>query len=148
MQKSIKNISNNQNFDFNKENSRGGVKFFEKNFSQWWRCIAAIFIMIGHLIPDDCPIWVKYFFTGSIWVGIFFFYSGYGMQFSFDSNDGYLDGFITRKIRYVYIPFVVAESLYFCIVNVMLKGNQIHFLDILLYITGVKLANSVLWYVI
>lgn len=48
------------------------IKFLEKDISKWWKGIAACFIMIGHILPDNTPMWLSYFFTGSIWVGLFF----------------------------------------------------------------------------
>ena len=137
-----KNLSSNAN------KKDVGVKFFDKKYSQWWRGIAAAFIMIGHLIPNDAPYYVNYFFTGAIWVGIFFFYSGYGLQFSIDNNEKYLDNFILRKLRDVYLPFIIAETMYYFIVNILLEKDQIFFCDVLIYVTGIKLANTVLWYVV
>ena len=140
-------MSNNLNINENKKHV-WGIKFFDKKYSQWWRGIAAVFIMIGHLIPNDAPYYINFFFTGSIWVGIFFFYSGYGLQFSIDNNEKYLDDFIPRKLRDVYLPFIIAETIYYFIVNILLKKYQMIFIDTLLYVTGIKLANTVLWYIV
>lgn len=124
------------------------IKFLEKDISKWWKGIAACFIMIGHILPDNTPMWLSYFFTGSIWVGLFFFYSGYGMQVALDNNDWYLKGFIKKKFKRIYLPFFIAESLYYFIVNIGIKCDHISFLDFICSITGIRLANSVLWYVI
>lgn len=124
------------------------ITFLEKDISKWWKGIAACFIMIGHILPENTPMCFSYFFTGSIWVGLFFFYSGYGMQVALDKNDQYLKGFIKKKFKRIYLPFFIAESLYYFIVNIAIKCDHISFQDFICSIIGIRLANSVLWYVI
>lgn len=122
------------------------IRFLSKKVATSWKGIAACFIMVGHLLPSSTPSWIQFFFMGNLWVGLFFFYSGYGLQLSINTKKDYLHGFLKKKIFDIYLPFVFAELVYY-LAGGGYKENH-YILDILLYATGLKLSNSVLWYVV
>lgn len=49
---------------------------------------------------------------GYIGVSLFFFYSGYGVMHQYISNKNYLNGFLTKRLRCVYIPCLIAKFMY------------------------------------
>lgn len=123
--------------------------FFDKKISYCWKGISAIFIMLGHIIvPDMVPVWISFFLSGSLWVGVFFFYSGYGLMISIENKSDYLKGFWIRKIRTIFFPFMIAETLYYFVVNIGFKNEPISFSSLLRVLGGIHLVNKVLWYVI
>ena len=104
--------------------------------------------MLGHICPSNAPFILKFFLAGNLWVGLFFFYSGYGLQYSLDGNKNYINkGFIKLRLKKVYIPFLFAETI-FTIVLIMKGEINCDLISFIGYCSGVKLANSVLWYVI
>lgn len=119
--------------------------FFSKNTSLIIKGIAAVFIMMSHIIVD-CPFWVKKLFPGNLWVSVFFFYSAYGLIFSVKNKNQYIDGFLRRKFFQIYLPFFVAESSYTLLI--LLKSGQMNPVDTILGCLGLKLSNGSLWYVI
>ena len=48
------------------------------NNSKCIKGIAAVMIMLGHFTANFTNTSMQYFFAGNLWVGLFFFYSGYG----------------------------------------------------------------------
>ena len=120
--------------------------FLDKKTSNCIKGISAIFIMLGH-ICGSLPMPVRFLFSGEMWVGVFFFYSGYGLIKSYKNRgEDYLKGFIKKKIINIWIPFLIAESFY--TISYCIKNGGLTATDIILGCLGIKLYNSVLWYVI
>lgn len=117
--------------------------FLEKNTATCIKGIAAVCIMLSHLISS--PDFVKLFIYGPLWVAVFFFYSGYGLECRVTSP-GYLDGFIKKKVSKIYIPFFVAESA-FTLSKFAFSGWQLSTIDVIEGCFGLKLYNETLWYV-
>ena len=108
--------------------------------------IAATFVMLGHIL-NEADWYIQIFFLGALWVGVFFFYSGYGLQYSFEKKDNYLSGFVKNKVVSVFIPFIFAEMLYYLIVCGV-ENKHFSIGEIILCSLGIKLSNPVLWYVV
>ena len=129
------------------KNKKDELNILDRNYSSYLKGIAAVFIMIGHFLPKDVPIVISFFFSGSLWVGIFFFYSGYGLYESLNHNNIVITSFCKKKIKKVYIPYIFANVLYyFC--NIGLKNSAFDFREFILVFLGIKLANPILWYVL
>ena len=118
--------------------------FLNKNISIGIKGIAAIMVMLGHF-TSDFPWYISMLFPGQCWVGIFFFYSGFGLQFKVNCQT-FNWYYLIRKIKNILVPFWIAESLY-TVSYIFLEHKQSIF-EILLGCAGLKLYNTVLWYVI
>ena len=110
------------------------------------RAVAAISIMIGHILPENSPLIVKMLFPGYLWVGLFFLYSGYGLRLR-EGCSAYLEGFLKKKFIHTYIPFIIAESLYI-ICDIFVEKNNYLLTEIVKGCFGVILFNKALWYVL
>lgn len=122
------------------------ASFLDRNISIQIKGIAAIMIMVGHVIKG-APWYLDIFRGGGqFWVGVFFFYSGYGLQYSLKHSTRYLDCFIINKIVKIFIPFLIAET-FFTISYQTLYG-EMNISDIILGSIGFRLYNSSLWYVV
>lgn len=111
--------------------------------------LAAIFIVIIH---------IPLFFLGKtsyqlisvggyLLVGIFFFYSGYGITKKSIINNENIKQQLPKRIIKLFKIIIITELIYI-ICNVILFKKSYPFKDILLYITGVKLINGAMWYII
>lgn len=118
-----------------------------KEITKGIKGIAAVFIMIGHLLPDSAPDLARFFFYGPIWVGIFFFISGYGTRISANSSEEYYKGFVLRKIKTTWIPFAIAEIVYLFSIHYM-RASMPTLRETIGSLIGCPLSNDILWYVI
>lgn len=71
--------------------------------------IAALCIMLGHYL-SSFPWYVGGWLHGYLWVGIFFFYSGYGLRRSVETKENYLENFWKHKFRTVLCPYMFAAG--------------------------------------
>ena len=120
------------------------TKLSKESFTQM-KAIACIGIVISHAINANDPTSIKWLACGYLWVGVFFFMSGYGFVYSFTHRNNYLNNVLKNKFCKVYIPFMFAE-LVFMVVDGQIMGTGIG--EIIQMIIGLKLANTVLWYVV
>lgn len=124
------------------------IKFVDINISNCIRGIAAIFIMLGHYFADY-PWYITIFFSGHLWVAVFFFFSGYGLKYSYLNKDNYLDNFIWKKFKQIYLPFLFAESVYTISSAIISESISItNVYNIALSCLGLRLSNDSLWYII
>jgi membrane-bound acyltransferase YfiQ involved in biofilm formation len=84
--------------------------------------------------------------AGVLLVGVFFFFSGYGLVKSMLTKLDYLKGFLRRRLPSVLIPFWVCTAVFLLAYSA--AGVPQSMLDILLCFCGVYLANSHMWYII
>lgn len=77
--------------------------------------------------------------VGFLCVGVFFFFSGYNLCYSLYNRDNYIQGFLIKRIKRVYIPFVIINIVYILV----MQEKQ----NILRKIIGIDLAVGILWYV-
>ncbi len=118
-----------------------------KNASIQIKGIAALFIMMGHLLPAETPSIVRVFFYGPVWVGLFFFISGYGIEKKAQNGNGLSYDFIFNIIKKIWIPFAIAELIHLVVLH-LTSGEEITAQRIIGSIFGMPLSNSVLWYVV
>lgn len=122
-------------------------KFLDKDESANIKGMAALFVMLGHLFTSEYPLVAQFMSAGCLWVGLFFFYSGYGVMYSYRNNIDYMHGFILNKIFKIYIPFVIAETIY-TISYIVINPDAYSVKDIIADCLGVHLLNGSLWYVV
>lgn len=122
------------------------LNFLNVKISNCIKGIAAVSIMLGHYFAN-----LDYKFSlllaGNLWVAIFFFYSGYGLNYSKKNKTDYITKFIPNKFFSVYLPFFIAETM-FTLVNSIVGNEQYTVFSFLLSCLGLKLSNGVLWYII
>jgi membrane-bound acyltransferase YfiQ involved in biofilm formation len=75
--------------------------------------VAALLVVNGHLFTfgyDDYNV-ARFMNLGAYCVSIFFFFSGYGLTYSFSSKGrAYLSGFFSKRLLRVVLPLVVAYA--------------------------------------
>lgn len=120
--------------------------FLDINISNCIKGIAAVSIMLGHYFADlSYPFTM--FFAGNLWVAIFFFYSGYGLDYSRKNKQNYIKSFFAKKALSVYFPFLAAETAY-TILSLVLNKENYSPVSFIFSCLGLKLGNGVLWYVV
>lgn len=82
---------------------------------------------------------------GFLFVGIFFFTSGYGLYKSYKTKPDYLNGFVKKRV----LPIVISYYIMVCIYAVFKLANGIKMpLDRwICEITGLTMINSMAWFV-
>lgn len=123
------------------------MKITDRRISKQIKGIASIFIMLGHFLPIGCSAWIASLFYGPVWVGVFFFLSGYGLKVKTMQDPNYLSGFVFGKLRKVWIPFAIAELVFFFSRLILLR-ETLNVRLILGSLIGAPLSNDILWYVV
>ena len=109
---------------------------FEKEVSNKIKGIAALCVMLSHyfnrneIVPPLCMI-----SDGALWVGIFFLFSGFGLERSYQRKDNYLEGFFRKKIVKIYLPFLLAETVY--TLAALYKGEKLSLIEVILGCSGI-----------
>lgn len=109
--------------------------------SNAFRGIMALVIVLHHLcrqFADDgkYEIWLKPFDSPMGWlvVGMFFFFSGYGLMMGYKNKNLYLKGFLKKRLPAVLIPMLTATVLYLPFQLTIKIGNGTFGYDYLLNI--------------
>lgn len=109
----------------------------------------SVCIVLHHLVQQvgvanaDCLGFLEN--AGVCFVGMFFFYSGYGLMHSMHSKDNYLKGFFRKRLSSILIPFYLCIMIfvaYSSISGTQYAGNLIE------NIVGIRLINSHMWYIV
>ncbi len=83
---------------------------------------------------------------GVCFVGMFFFFSGYGLYSSLRDKPDYLKTFFRNRIPAVVIPFYVCNFVF--ILGSWLWGYKFKRGELMPYLTGAILMNSQMWYIV
>lgn len=111
--------------------------------------ICAVLIVLHHLSQQLAEAAGPMMFLediGVCFVGMFFFFSGYGLYKSFQEKPDYLRGFLGKRLPSIVIPFYVCTWI-FVIEELALK-TSFSTGELIAYITGWFLINSHMWYLI
>ena len=110
---------------------------------------AAVAIIVHHLAQELAEnAGAIGFFTelGVLFVGIFFFFSGYGLYTSLKTKENYLKGFLKKRLVTILIPF------YMCILVFTaaecIRGTRFTPLQLLGVLSGWSLINPHMWYIV
>ena len=110
---------------------------------------AAVAIIVHHLAQELAQeAGAIGFFTelGVLFVGIFFFFAGYGLYTSLKTKENYLKGFLKKRLVTILIPF------YMCIlvftVAECIRGTRFTPLQLLGVLSGWSLINPHMWYIV
>ncbi|MBR6483683.1 MAG: acyltransferase [Clostridiales bacterium] len=109
----------------------------------------AVAIIIHHLsqaLEERAGVLGFFSELGVLFVGVFFFFSGYGLYTSLKTKENYLKGFLKKRLVTILIPFYVCILVFVaaaCISGMKFKG-----LELLAVISGWTLLNSHMWYIV
>ena len=109
----------------------------------------AVAIIIHHLAQDLMEgAGVLSFFSelGVLFVGVFFFFSGYGLYTSLKSKDNYLKGFLKKRLTAILVPFYVCILIF--VTFACIAGQTFNWKEALEVISGWILINSHMWYIV
>lgn len=116
----------------------------------------AVLIMFHHMAQKTCAPWHAQRFIvhgldvfvpiGYLFVGVFLFFSGFGLYRSVHTKPDYLKGFPRRRILPIVAAFYLSDWLYLAVRALM--GERMDWKQLLWYATGAQLANTNAWYVI
>lgn len=84
--------------------------------------------------------------AGVLFVGFFFFCSGYGLITSLRTKTEYLKGFLVKRVCTVLVPFFLCNYLYMLVT--LLLGTKYTSRDLLTAFFGLKLLNSQMWFAV
>lgn len=111
------------------------------------RGIFAIVVIFHHLTQYTVGgHFFRYFANaGFLAVGVFFFFSGYGLQKKYDSDPSYKKGFLLKRIPSVLIPYLVATLVYWGGYAVAGAGSSVTYMLTSIISDHTMVANA--WYV-
>lgn len=84
---------------------------------------------------------------GILFTSVFFFFSGYGLIYSFYNKENYLENFLIHRLPVILVPFFIANTVYL-LVRVFYTGIPTSPLDAVKCITGIVLLNGNGWYMV
>ena len=114
--------------------------------------IAAIFIVLhhisqlmGNLEMDQGPFkFIEY--IGVSLVGLFFFFSGYGLFSSKNNRQDYFKGFLKKRLTTILVPFYVINFIF--VAFAIIIGEDLTAAQLVAYGSGWWLLNTQMWYVV
>ena len=112
----------------------------------------AVGIMLHHMSQtiyfanEDPGILLFMVDIGVCFVGLFFFFSGYGLYTSLRDKPDYLKGFLRGRLPSVLVPFYMCNFVF--ILGSYLFGYEFKTGELVPYLTGVILMNSQMWYIV
>lgn len=84
--------------------------------------------------------------AGVLLTGMFFFFSGYGIYTSLLHKEGYLNVFLRKRLPAVLIPFYTTNTIF--VLSSLMLGYKMTIGEFFLYISGLVLLNSQMWYIV
>lgn len=111
--------------------------------------LCAVLIIIHHLAQDlleSAGVLSGFSEFGVLFVGVFFFFSGYGLYTSLKTKDNYLKGFIKKRFTAILIPFYVCISVF--VVSACICGQKFDIKRLIAVLTGWSLINDNMWYIV
>ncbi|MBO4579089.1 MAG: acyltransferase [Clostridiales bacterium] len=110
---------------------------------------AAVAIIVHHLsqeLAEQADAIGFFEDLGVLFVGIFFFFSGYGLYTRLKTKENYLKGFLKRRLTTVLVPFYICILVF--TVAAFIRGKILTPLQLLGVLSGWSLINSHMWYII
>lgn len=99
-----------------------------------------------HFAGEDPGVLMFMVDIGVCFVGMFFFFSGYGLYSSLRDKPDYLKGFLRNRLSAILVPFYICNFVF--ILGSYLAGYPFKKGELLPYLTGVILKNSQMWYIV
>ena len=110
---------------------------------------AAVAIIIHHLAQELVEgAGALEFFSelGVLFVGVFFFFSGYGLYTSLKTKENYLKGFLKKRLITVLVPFYTCILTF--VVAACICGKKFNPVQLLYVLSGWSLINGHMWYIV
>ena len=110
---------------------------------------AAVAIIIHHLtqaLEERSGILAPFSEFGVLFVGIFFFFSGYGLYTSLKTKENYLKGFLKKRLTAILVPFYMCILVF--VIAACICGAKFEPLELLSVLSGWTLINSHMWYIV
>lgn len=107
-----------------------------------------IFHQISVLLVNDARDERFLFFKnlGVLFVGFYFFCSGYGLIVSLEKKEHYLKGFMKKRFLMVLVPFFLCNYIY--MLATLLLGAEYKMEDLFAAFFGVLLLNNQMWFAV
>ncbi len=83
---------------------------------------------------------------GVLFVGIFFFFSGYGLYTSLKTKKDYLKGFLRKRLITILIPFYMCIAIF--TIASCICGTKYSVLSLIYVLSGWSLINAHMWYIV
>ena len=116
------------------------------------KAVAALMIILHHMVQSITqygkikkgPItaWNSF---GILFTSIFFFFSGFGLYKSYKTKENYLEGFLTKRLPRIILPFLVTNIIYLLTLSVDRISEVRH---IFTSIFGFTLMNTNAWFIV
>ena len=110
---------------------------------------SAVAIIIHHLtqaLEEDAGILAPFSEFGVLFVGVFFFFSGYGLYTSLKTKPDYLKGFLKKRLSTILVPFYTCNLIF--VLAICICGVKLEPMEALAVISGWSLINTHMWYII
>ena len=110
---------------------------------------AAVAIIVHHLSQElaETAGAIGFFSElGVLFVGIFFFFSGYGLYTSLKTKENYLKGFLKKRFVTILIPFYMCNLVF--VAASCISGAKFTPLQLLAVLSGWALINMHMWYIV
>lgn len=110
---------------------------------------AALAIIIHHLsqeLATKAGALTLFSELGVLFVGVFFFFSGYGLYTSLKTKENYLKGFLKKRLVTILVPFYICILVF--VLCACLKGESFSPLQLLSTLSGWYLINTHMWYIV
>ena len=110
---------------------------------------AAVCIIVHHLsqeLAEQAGVIGFFQGLGVLFVGIFFFFSGYGLYTSLKTKDNYLKGFLKKRFVTILVPFYVCNLIF--VAASCICGEKYKPLQLLYVLSGWSLINMHMWYIV
>ena len=110
---------------------------------------SAVAIILHHLSQDlmkDAGPFEFLSGCGVLFVGIFFFFSGFGLYTSLKTKKDYLKGFLRKRLITILIPFYSCIAVF--TIASCICGTKYKALDLLKVLSGWSLINNHMWYIV
>lgn len=91
-------------------------------------------VVISHLVKDyNLGIFNQLFDFGTYSVALFFFLSGYGLMYSLQNKENYLNNFLKKRIPKVAIPYLISTIVWIIISSIIYPQKELFLLKIFSY---------------
>ena len=136
---------------------RGKNEYYEESWSltqsNALRGVAALMIILHHMVQSITrygdikkgPVteWNSF---GILFTSIFFFFSGFGLYKSYKTKENYLEGFLTKRLPKIVLPFLVTNIIY--IVTLYSEDRISEVRHMFTSILGFTLINTNAWFIV
>ena len=109
--------------------------------------LACIMVVVGHASFQlgGKGVFQLTYNLGFLAVGVFFFFSGYGLVYGLINKKSYLQGFLKKRFVRVALPFWCSNIIF--IIYYIIQGHNYSRIDIINNILGIRLLVGHNWYI-